>query len=452
MNTCKNALFFKYLIFSFLHVFFFMAQEWHSIYQTNKKTMDKQIQPKNKKTKRMLFWGIPTIVLAAIIFMSATRKKQVNLDKETISIKEVTKGDFEDVLLFNSTVEPKTSVLINVIQGGSVSEVFVESGQTVTKGTPLLRVYNPNAELNYLTQETAIVEQINNLRNIRVTIKNQQLNLDEQLLSIDNAYKNAERQYAIDQRLYKKEIIARNKYQTSEQEYKFQKERNEVIKTKVSNEKNDRNVQLSRINASVRKMEESLELLRKNKENFIVKAPKDGLLSSFNPTLGQNYNQGDNVGKIDVLDGYKLTAKVDEYYISKLKEGIRGTVTVDDQKMPIRISKIYPEIVKGGFQVELQFETDSISKGIRRGMSLKSKMFLSNNSKALLLPKGLFYQSTNGKWVFVLNSDNKAVKRSVRIGRENPFYYEVLEGLKEGDRVITSSYDDYKDMEELNLN
>ncbi|AXG70405.1 cation efflux system protein CusB [Kordia sp. SMS9] len=400
----------------------------------------------------MLFWGIPTIVVFAIIFMSATRKKQVNLQKDSISIKTVLKGDFEDVLLFNSTVEPKTSVLINVIQGGSVSEVFVESGQLVKKGTPLLRVYNPNAELNYLTQETAIVEQINNLRNIRVTIKNQQLNLDEQLLSIDNSFKNAERQYTTDQRLYKKDVIARNKFQTSEQEYKFQKERNEVIKAKVSNEKNDRNVQLARINASVQKMEESLELLRKNKENFIVKAPQDGLLSSFNPTLGQNYNQGDNVGKIDVLDGYKLVAKVDEYYISKLEENIRGTVTVEETKLPIRISKIYPEIVSGNFQVELQFENDSISKGIRRGMSLKSKMFLSNNSEAVLLPKGLFFQSTNGKWVFVLNSDNKAVKRNVRIGRENPFYYEVLEGLQAGDRVITSSYDDYKDMEALNLN
>ncbi len=428
-----------------------MAQQWHSIYQTKLKTMDKQIQPKNKKTKRMLFWGIPTIVVFAIIFMSATRKKQVNLQKDSISIKTVLKGDFEDVLLFNSTVEPKTSVLINVIQGGSVSEVFVESGQLVKKGTPLLRVYNPNAELNYLTQETAIVEQINNLRNIRVTIKNQQLNLDEQLLSIDNSFKNAERQYTTDQRLYKKDVIARNKFQTSEQEYKFQKERNEVIKAKVFNEKGDRNVQLARINASVQKMEESLALLRKNKENFIVKAPKDGLLSSFNPTLGQNYNQGDNVGKIDVLDGYKLVAKVDEYYISKLEENIRGTVTVEETKLPIRISKIYPEIVKGGFQVELQFENDSISEGIRRGMSLKSKMFLSNNSEALLLPKGLFFQSTNGKWVFVLNSDNEAVKRNVRIGRENPFYYEVLEGLQAGDRVITSSYDDYKDMEALNL-
>lgn len=414
--------------------------------------MDKQLQPKNKKTKRIMLWGIPALLLVSIILMNATRKKQVNLDRETVSIKEVLKGDFEDVLLFNSTVEPKTSVFINVIQGGSVSEVFVESGQIVKKGTPLLRVYNPNAELNYLTQETAIVEQINNLRNIRVSIKNQQLNLDEQLLSIDNAYKNAERQYSIDKRLLKKDVIAKNAYDNSEQEYKFQKERNEVIKEKVSLEKSDRNVQLARINESVQKMDESLELLRKNKENFVLKAPADGLLSSFNPTLGQNFNQGENIGKIDVLDGYKLIAKVDEYYISNLQEDIKGTVTVDEEKLPIRLSKIYPEIVNGGFQVELQFEKDSIPSAVRRGMSLKSKMFLSNNSQALLLSKGLFYQSTNGKWVFVLDSDNKAVKRMVKIGRENPFYYEVLEGLQEGDRVITSSYDDFKEMEEINLN
>ena len=154
--------------------------------------MDKQIQTKNKSSKKMLLWSIPILILLAVILMNVTRKKQVNLKKDRLSIREVFKGDFEDVVLFNSTVEPKTSVLVNVIQGGSVSEIFVESGQIIKKGTPLLKVYNPNAELNYLTQETAMVEQINNLRNLRVNIKNQQLSLDQQLLSIDNDFRNAE--------------------------------------------------------------------------------------------------------------------------------------------------------------------------------------------------------------------------------------------------------------------
>ncbi len=413
--------------------------------------MDKQIQPKKKTTKKMLLWGISIVLFVCVVLMNLTRKKQVNLKKNDISIREVILGDFEDVVLFNSTVEPKTSVLVNVIQGGSVSEIFVESGQMIKKGTPLLKVYNPNAELNYLTQETAMIEQINNLRNLRVSIKNQQLSLDQQLLSIDNDYRNAKRQYELDTKLYSKEVLAKNDFEKTKQEYTFQKERNEVIKKSVSEEKKSRDVQLSRINTSLVNMEKSLELLRKNKENFTVKAPVDGLLSSFNPILGESYSQGQPIGKMDVLDGYKLEANVDEYYISKLKEGISGSVSANSKNYDIKLSKIYPEVKNGQFEVELLFKNDTLSEDIKRGMSLKTKVLLSGKTKALLIPKGLFYQSTNGKWVFVLDSDNKAVKRSIRIGKENPFYYEVLEGLKEGDRVITSNYDDYKDVQEINI-
>ncbi|QNM86574.1 RND transporter [Polaribacter pectinis] len=413
--------------------------------------MDTQIKPKNKKTKKMLLWGIPAVILLAVILMNATRKKQVNLKKDNISIREVIKGDFEDVILFNSTVEPKTSVLVNVIQGGSVSEIFVESGQIIKKGTPLLKVYNPNAELNYLTQETAMVEQINNLRNLRVNIKNQQLSLDQQLLSIDNDFRNADRQYKLDSTLYKKEVIAKNDYQKTQQEYSFQKERSGVIKKSVFNEKKSRDNQLARINTSLSNMEKSLELLYKNKENFVVKAPVDGLLSSFNPILGESYNQGQPIGKMDVLDGYKLVAKVDEYYNSKLQEGISGTVALNAKNYDVKLSKVFSEIVGGQFKLELNFKQDSLSNEVKRGMSLKTKVFLSGKTEALLLSKGLFYQSTNGKWVFVLNGENKAVKRSIKIGRENPFYYEVLEGLQVGDKVITSSYDDYKEVEEINI-
>ncbi|WP_420553366.1 efflux RND transporter periplasmic adaptor subunit [Tenacibaculum aiptasiae] len=413
--------------------------------------MDKKIKPKNKKKKKMILWGVPIVLLLAIILMNLTRKSQINLKRMDMSIREVKSGDFEDVVLFNSTVEPKTSVLVNVIQGGSVSEIFVESGQMIKKGTPLLRVYNPNAELNYLTQETAIIEQINNLRNIRVSIKNQQLTLDQQLLSIDNDFKNAKRQYDLDKKLFDKGVVAQNDYQKTAQQFQFQKERKNVIKQSVSEEKKSRDTQLLRINTSITNMQKSLELLRKNKENFTVKAPVDGLLSSFNPILGENYNQGQPIGKVDVLDGYKLMAKVDEYYIAKLNEGIKGNVAINAKNYEIKLSKIQPEVVNGQFQIELQFQKDSLPKDVKRGMSLKSKVFLSNNSKALLIPKGQFYHSTNGKWVFVLNSDNKAVKRNVKIGRENPFYYEVLEGLKEGDKVITSNYDDFKNVEEINI-
>jgi len=413
--------------------------------------MDKQLKVKSKTPKKILLWGIPILTIFAFMLMNLTRKRQVNIQKEALSIREVFKGDFEDVILFSSIVEPKTSVLVNVIQGGSVSEIFAESGQMIKKGTPLLKVYNPNAELNYLTQETAIVEQINNLRNIRVNIKNQQLILDQQLLSIANDFRNAERQFKLDSTLYSKEVVAKNEYQKSSQEYSFQKERSGVIKKSVTEEKKSRDIQLSRIDKSITNMQKSLELLLKNKENFLVKATVTGLLSSFNPILGESYTQGQPIGKIDVLDGYKLVANLDEYYISKLKEGILGRVSVNGKSFDVLLSKVLSEVVNGQFQVELLFKNDSLPKSIKRGMSLKSKVFLSNDSKALLISKGLFYQSTNGAWVFVLNSAQKAVKRKIRIGRENPFYYEVLEGLQEGDKVITSSYDDFKKVEEINI-
>ncbi len=414
--------------------------------------MDKQITPKNKKTKKMLLYSIPILLLASILIMNFTRKKQINLAKADLTIKEVFQGDFEDIVLLNATVEPKTSIFINIIQGGAVAEIFAESGQIVKKGTPLMRIYNPNAELRYLTQETAMIEQINNLRNIRVSIKNQQLNLDEQLLSIDNSFKNAERQYNLDRKLYGKDILARNDYEKTEQEYKFQKQRKDVIKTSTSNEKTERKVQLSRINTSLINMHKSLELLRKNKENFTVKAPKDGQLSGFNPILGQSYNQGESVGKLAVLDGYKLIAKVDEYYNSKLKVNVKGTINMDNKAHNIYISKIHQEIVNGQFKVELAFEKDSLPKSIKRGMSVRTKLFLSGNKKALLIPKGMFYQSTNGKWVFVVNSNNKATKKNIKIGGENPFYYEIIDGLKVGDKIITSSYDDFIDVEVVNVN
>lgn len=413
--------------------------------------MDKQIKPKKQKTKKMLLLSIPIVLFISVLLMNLTRKKQVNLKKDEITIREVAKGEFEDVVLFNSIVSPKTSVLVNVIQGGAISEIFVESGQIVEKGDPILRVENPTAELNYLTQETAIIEQINNLRNIRVSIKNQQLNLDQQLLSIQNDFKNAERQYKLDTTLYSKGVVAKNNFLKTSQEFTFQKERSNVIKKSVKEEKRSRKTQLSRINASIANMEKSLMLLRKNKENFIVKAPVNGLLSSFNPVLGESYAQGQSVGKIDVLNGFKLIAKVDEYYISKLKEGGKGSVNVNSLAYAIKVTKIYSEVINGRFTVELKFDKDSLSSDIKRGMSLKSKLYLSNNSNALVIPKGQFFQNTNGKWVFILTSKNKAEKRKITLGRENPFYYEVISGLKSGEKIITSSYDGFVNVEEVHL-
>lgn len=413
--------------------------------------MDKVIQPKRKHINKKTIWISVAVLIIALMSYNMTRPVQANIQKNDIRIKTVKQGDFEDAILFNSTVEPKTSILVNIIEGGSVSEIYAENGHMVEKGDPLLKVYNPNAALNYMTQETAIIEQMNNLRNIRMSVKNQQLTLAEQQLSITNDFKNAKRQYEVDSVLFTKQAISKFEFEKSTQEYQFQNERFLVIKQSVTEENKNRKEQLSTINQSLKNMEMSLDLLRTNKENFIVKAPRKGLLSSFNPVLGLTYTQGQSVGKIDVLDGYKLVAKVDEYYITKLREGIKGVVTIDDKTFEIVLIKINPEVVGGQFEVTLNFLAQNLPESVKRGMSLKSKLFLSGNKEALLLSKGSFYQETNGNWAFVLNGNNKAEKRRIKIGRENPFYYEILDGLNVGDRVITSTYKDYKNIEQLNL-
>ncbi|WP_196893220.1 efflux RND transporter periplasmic adaptor subunit [Aureivirga marina] len=414
--------------------------------------MDKVITKKKtffKSTKFFILSGCLLVIV--LVAFSFSHKKQVNLEKSQLLIKEVKFDEFEDVVLLNSTVVPKKSILINVINNGSIAEIFVENGDFVKKGQPLVRIYNPESELDYLTQETAMVEQINNLRNILVNVKNQELRLNEQLLSIKNDYKNAKRQYDLDSVLYKKGIISRNDFEISQQAYHYQSSRNKAIRKSVQQEKIDRNIQINGINNSLASMHKSLDFLKGNKENFTIKSPIDGLLSSFNPELGQAFQKGELLGKIDMNDGYKLEAQVDEYYISKLESNLLGEVVMNSTKIPVYISKIHPEIKQGKFEVELFFQKDSITENIRHGMSLKSKIFLSGNQKSLLIPKGMFYQDTQGSWIFVLNKNGVATKRKIELGRENPFYYEVKNGLEKGEKVIVSSYENFKEMEQLNV-
>jgi HlyD family secretion protein len=413
--------------------------------------MDTKIN-KRKKRRRQLAVGV--LIMAGIVLLSSyalNTEKEVKVEEEELSIHEVSYGNFEDIVLLNSTVTPKTSMLINILEGGAVQEIFVQNGDEVVKGQKLAKMYNPNAELGYMTQETAITEQINNLRNIRINLKNQGLELNQQLINIDYDFQEAERQYELDKRLYKSEVISKNDFDKTEGNYTYQKRRKQVVKKSVETEQLDRKNQLARINASIFKMEQNLEVLRRNMENFTIKAPISGKLTSFTPELGRNYNSGESIGKIELQDGYKLIAEVDEYYSSKLNEGLKGTVTYQGEKFAIEIVRVLPEVVNGKFSIELNF-TGETPQNLSSGMSLQSKIYLSGSTNALLLRKGLFFQSTGGKWVFVLSNENKAVRRKITVGRSNPLYYEITDGLKEGDRVITSSYSDFEDIDIIKIN
>jgi HlyD family secretion protein len=410
--------------------------------------MDTVIKRKNSKKKLLLALPI-LIVLGYLIFVSVTKKRSFNVKKAEITVKAVSTDFFEDFILFQAKVTPLHSMLVNVIEGGAVQEIYVENGDLVTKGQPLVRLYNPNTELTYMQQETSIIEQINNLNKAKLDLRNQELNLAKDLIAIEHDYLDAKNLYDLNKKLFEQEIIARNEWTVTQENYRFQKERMDIIKQSVTKEKQANKIQIGQLNQSIGIMNQSLSILRKNKNNFLITAPLSGRLSSFEPILGKTFTQGNSIGTIDVMKGYKLVADVDEFYLNKVTEGQTGSVDHNGKTIKIQISKVISEVKNGRFIVELNFmEKEDLE--LNQGISFGVRINLSEKTKTKVLSKGSFYQETSGKWIFVVNG-NKAVRRTIKLGRENPLYYEVLEGLESGDKVITSSYKDYENIEELDI-
>ena len=411
--------------------------------------MDTIITHKTNK-KKYLIIALPIfLILGYFIFTSVTKKRSLNVNKAEISIKTVEQGFFEDFLVFQARVEPMNSMLVNIIEGGAVQEIYVGNGDMVVKGQPLARLYNPNSELNYMQQETAIIEQINNLNKAKLDLRNQELNLAKDLISIEHDYLDAKNSYDLNKKLFDQEILAKNEWQITQENFRFQKERMNIIKQSVTKEKQANQIQIGQLNQSISIMDKSLSILRDNKKNFLITAPQSGRLSSFEPILGKTYTQGVSIGTIDVMKGYKLVADVDEFYLDKIKMNQKGTVEFNGKTLDIEIVKIIKEIKSGQFQVELNFaSTENID--LQQGLSFGVRLNLSEKTKSILLSKGSFNQETAGKWIFVVNGTT-AERRNIKLGRENPLYYEVLDGLKVGEKVLTSTYKDYTNVEVLNL-
>lgn len=411
--------------------------------------MDTLITRKNNKKKYLLI-GLPLfLVMGYFVFASVTRKRTYTVKRSEVTIKAVENNFFEDFMVFQARVEPMNSILVNILEGGSVQEIYVGNGDQVVQGQPLARLYNPNSELNYMQQETAIIEQINNLNKAKLDLRNQELNLAKDLIAIEHDFLDAKNELDLNKKLYGQEILSKNDWQKTEENYRFQNERMKIIKQSITKEKQANTIQIGQLNQSIAIMDKSLSILRNNKRNFLVTAPLSGRLSSFEPVLGQTYQSGQTLGKIDVMKGYKLLADVDEFYLQKVNEGQKGTVDFNGKTIEVQIAKVIPEIKSGRFLVELNFVSDE-QLDLRQGLSFSVRLNLSGKTKSVVLSKGSFYQETSGKWIFVVNG-TKAERRTIKLGRENPLYYEVLEGLHPNEKVITSSYVDYKEVEVLNL-
>jgi HlyD family secretion protein len=411
--------------------------------------MDTVINRKNNKKKQLLLIIPIILVLGYFVLTALTKQRSLNVKKSEITIKTVEDEFFEDFILFQAKVTPLNSMLVNIIEGGAIQEIFAENGDMVTKGQPLVRLYNPNTELNYMQQETSIIEQINNLNKAKLDLRNQELNLAKDLIAIEHDYLDAENLYNLNKKLFEQEIIAKNEWKVTQENYRFQSERMSIIKQSVTKEKQANLIQIGQMNQSIGIMNQSLLILRKNKNNFLITAPLSGRLSSFEPILGKTFTQGNSIGTIDVMQGYKLVADVDEFYLNRVSERQKGSVDFNGNTIEVQIAKVIPEIKNGRFIVELNFIKNE-NLELNQGLSFGVRINLSEKTKTTLVAKGSFYQETSGKWIFVVNG-NKAERRNIKLGRENPLYYEVLEGLKPEEKIITSTYKDYKEVAVLNI-
>ena len=411
--------------------------------------MDTKIVKKKSKLKLISIIVVSAFAVSVFGWYFLNQKKTYNVKLEDIQTDVVTNGKFEDMLMVTAQTQSLNSSLVNVVEGGAVKEIFAEDGQMLTKGQPIARVYNPNTEFNYLNQETGIMQQISQMRSSLLELKNQEFNQDKELLQSQNDYNTALQSFNLQKRLYDAEIGKKTDYDIALQNLNYQKQRKVIVEKGASSEKASRNSQFSAINSSINQMEKSLNILRSNKNNFLIMSPVAGRLSSFNISLGQNLSSGESIGKVDLMGGYKLIAKVDEYYINKLTNGIKGSLDNNGKEYEVIISKILPEVKDGQFSVELNF-IDAKIENLKIGMTFGVKLKLSADTQSVMIPKGNFYKDTNGKWIFVLKN-NKAEKRNISLGRENQMYYEVVSGLKQGETVITSDYTELKKYEILDI-
>ena len=411
--------------------------------------MDTKIVKKKSKFKLVLIIVASALAVLVFTWYYINQKKTYNVKLDDLTIDKVTKGTFEDMLMVTAQTQSLNSSMVNVVEGGAVKEIFAEDGQMIEKGQPIARVYNPNTEFNYLNQETGIMQQISQMRSSLLELKNQEFSQDKELLQAQNDYNTASQSFNLQKRLYEAEIGKKTDYDISLQNLNYQKQRKQIVEKGANSEKLSRNSQFSAINNSISQMEKSLNILRSNKNNFLIMAPVSGRLSSFNISLGQSLTSGESIGKVDLMDGYKMVAKVDEYYINKLQVGIKGSLENNAKQYEVIISKILPEVKEGQFSIELTF-VDTKPENLKIGMTFGIKLKLSADTQSMMIPKGNFYKDTNGKWIFVVIG-NKAEKREISLGRENPLFYEVVSGLKQGEKIITSDYSEIKKYEILDI-
>ncbi len=399
----------------------------------------------------MIAGGVAIIALIVFVLLSTTGASKLNVEKERLSINEVTQGVFQENIPVNGVVLPKNTIYLDALEGGRVEEKFVEDGAMMKKGEPIMRLSNTDLELSLVNQETSVYNLLTQMQISQNQARQNTINRLNQNTDVENSLIEAKRVYDLNKRLFEKGVIARQEFIQSENDYNYQKERMELSKQILAQDSLAVQIENNQAQSSYARTQNALELMRRKVADLVVRAPVDGQLTSLDAEIGQSINKGARLGQIDVLDGFKVRVDIDEHYISRIYAGQRGTFDMDSKTYELEIKKVYSQVNNGRFQVDMSF-VNATPEEIRRGQSLQIRLALSQEKEALLVSKGGFFQETGGNWIFKVSQDgDRAYKVPIKLGSQNTKYYEVLEGLQPGDRVITNSYDSYGDVEELVL-
>lgn len=413
--------------------------------------MDRKIEKKKWTISRIALLAGAIIFVGFVLYLVLLRDKssKIYVDRNQLTIAEVKADKFQEFIPVDGIVLPKTTIYIDAIMGGNVNEIYVEDGALLRKGDPILRLVNTNLELSYMEQETRIYEAINNLQNTKIGLEQTKFVRQKEIASLNEQLEAVEVSFIRQKALFLDSLISNQDFEDAERAYRYGKKQLQISLELQKLDSISTERRYKQIDQSMDRLYNNLELLKASLDNLTVKAPADGQLSSFSIEVGQTANSGEHLGQIDNPDEYKLRANIDERYISRVSIGQEAEFDFGGKTYLLTIQKIYTDVTAGSFQVDLFFE-NGYPDHIKRGQTLQLRLKFSSQTDALIVRRGGFFQKTGGNWIYVLDaSEEFAVKRPIRINRQNILYYEVLEGLEAGEKVIISSYDNFGDKDRV---
>jgi len=372
-------------------------------------------------------------------------------EKDKLSIAEVSQGKFDDYITINGNVAPITTIYMDAYEGGRVTEKLIEEGATVKKGDIILKLENMNLYEQILASESNLALKQNDLRSTKLTFDSRQVEGRRSLATASTDLQRLKRNYEQNKALYEDELISKEEYLLSKENFELSQKQYDIVKLQTEQDDQLRKTSLTGLDADLARMQKTLGMVYQRLDHLNVRAPADGQLGFLDAEIGQNISQGQRIGQINVLTDFKIEAAIDEHYIDRVQRDLVAVLERNGTDYPLRLRKVYPEVRNGRFRVDLVFTGDR-PETIRAGQSYNIKLQLGESSNALLLPKGSFFQSTGGQWIFVVGPNgDEALKRPIRVGKQNSRYYEVLEGLDAGEQVITSNYDSFGEAERIVL-